>query len=83
MWMHDNAIHDLTLACWSVWLSPIKRAAIETNLAYLGKLSAINSGTARYSLLRHCWLRLRLVFFANAVIEHCQSERLGSGSVSK
>ena len=37
--MHDNAIHDVALACWSVWLSPIKRAAVQTNLAYRGKLS--------------------------------------------
>ena len=32
--MHDNAIHDLPLAGWSVWLYPIKRAAVKTNLAY-------------------------------------------------
>ena len=31
--MHDNAIHDLALACWSELLSPIKRAAVKTNLA--------------------------------------------------
>ena len=52
-WMHDNAIHDFALACWTVLLPPIKRAAIQTNLAYRGKLSAIGSGTARYSLRRH------------------------------
>ena len=32
--MHDNAIHDLPLAGRSEWLSPIKRAAVKTNLAY-------------------------------------------------
>ena len=32
--MHDNAIHDLALAGWSASLSPIKRAAVKTNLAY-------------------------------------------------
>ena len=41
--MHDNAIHDLALACWIELLSPIKRAAIQTNLACSGKLSAISS----------------------------------------
>ncbi len=75
--MHDNAIHDLALAYWSEWLSPIKRPAILTNLACSGKLSAIGSGSARYSLRRHLWLRLRLVFFAITVIEHCKSERPG------
>ena len=68
--MHDNAIHDLALACWSVLLSPIKRPAIQTNRTYSGKLSAIGSGTARYSLRRHFWLRLLLVFIAADVIEH-------------
>ena len=68
--MHDNAIHDLALASWSVLLSPIKRPAIKTNLAYSGKLSAIRFGTARYSLRRHTKLRLRLLFFATTVIEH-------------
>ena len=68
--MHDNAIHDLALASWSVWLSPIKRAAIQTNLACSGKLSAIEFGIARYSLRCHYWRRLRLLFFALAVIEH-------------
>jgi len=75
--MHENAIHDLALACWSVLLSPIKRAAIQSNLAYSGKLSAIGFGTARYSLRRHFWPRLRLALIATVVIEHCQSERPG------
>ena len=30
-WMHDNAINDLALASWSVWLSSIKRSASLTN----------------------------------------------------
>ena len=32
--MHDNAIHDLALSGRSEWLSPIKRSAVKTNLAY-------------------------------------------------
>ena len=36
-WMHDNAIHDLALACWSGWLSPIKRAASLSNCNSQGK----------------------------------------------
>ena len=58
--MHVNAIHDLALAFWSELLSPIKRAAIQTNLACTGKLSAIGFGIARYSLRRH--FRIRFAF---------------------
>ena len=32
--MHDNAIHDLALASWSEWPSPINRPASLTNLAF-------------------------------------------------
>ena len=35
--MHDNAIHDLALACWSVLLPPIKRAASLLNRNSQGK----------------------------------------------
>jgi hypothetical protein len=35
--MHDIAIHDLALACWSVWLSPIKRPASLSNRNSQGK----------------------------------------------
>ena len=31
--MHDNAIHDVALAGWSEWRSPIKRTAVKTNQA--------------------------------------------------
>jgi len=75
--MHDNALHDLALACQSVLLSPIKRSANQTNLAYSGKLSAIGFETARYSSRGHARLRLRLLFFATG-IEHCKSERYRS-----
>ena len=50
--MHDNAIHDLALAYWSVLLSLVKRAAIQTNLACRGKLSAIS-----IAVLRDCCSR--------------------------
>jgi hypothetical protein len=36
--MHDNAIHDLALVYWSVWLSPIKRAASLANRNSPGKV---------------------------------------------
>jgi len=36
--MHDNAIHDLALACWSVLLSPIKRTAPQSSRNSQGKV---------------------------------------------
>ena len=36
--MHNNVIHDLALACWSVLLPPIKRAASLTNFNSQGKV---------------------------------------------
>ncbi len=35
-WMHDNAIHDLALADWSVSLFPIKQQTRDTYLAHAG-----------------------------------------------
>ena len=41
--MHENAIHDLALAYWSVRLSPIKRAASLSNRNSQGKVLAARS----------------------------------------
>ena len=54
--MHDNAIHDLALAYWSVLLSPIKRAALLPTGNRLGKYFAtfaVKLGRSIYYMLRN------------------------------
>ena len=55
-WIHDNAIHDLALAYWSVLLSPIKRAALLPTGNRLGKYFAtfaVKLGRSIYYMLRN------------------------------
>jgi hypothetical protein len=59
--MHDNAIRDLALACWSVLLSPIKRAAILTNLAYGESVCLVRRAVVDATAVHRSWL---------TVIEH-------------
>jgi hypothetical protein len=47
--MHDNAIHDLALACWSELVSPIKRAVSLSNRSRLRKVPIDCSSIATFA----------------------------------
>ena len=82
--MHDNAIHDLALACWSVRLSPINHAASLSNRSSQGKVLAVRGLQSQplQALRSRRWQLSHRAGHIRYVIEHCKSERPASPRAS-